>query len=429
MHPETLLVSAARPAKEVDAPVNEPVHFTSTYVGWEPDGGTPRRLYGRMSNPTWDGPEELLAALEGVEDPAERPALLFSSGMAAITAALQLAPNGGRVVAPQHAYQGMLSLLGSLQESGRLVLDRVDITDQDAVVRALQGSELDADGSPGAAGGVAESVTQLATQTRPANILWLESPTNPMLEVADLSALTEAAHAVGALVVVDNTFATPLVQRPLELGADVVVHSVTKYLAGHSDVVLGAAVTSDAGLHQRLHAHRTLHGAIAGPMEAFLALRGMRTLALRLERSQDNAAELARRAEAARREGSLPIAAVRYPGLPEHPQHRLAARQMQGGFGAVLTLEIAAPEGSGSSGVAAADAADAVVQNLRHWVPATSLGGVESLIERRRRFDGEPLSVPEGLLRLSVGIEHVDDLWDDLVAGLRAVGGREDQSR
>ena len=166
-----------------------------------------------------------------------------------------------------------------------------------------------------------------------------------MLEVADLPALTEAAHAAGALVVVDNTFATPLVQRPLELGADVVVHSVTKYLAGHSDVVMGAAVTADPELQSKLHAHRTLHGAIAGPMEAFLALRGMRTLALRLERSQTNAAELAHRAEAARRDGSLPIAAVRYPGLADHPQHALAARQMHGGFGSVLTVEVAGTDG------------------------------------------------------------------------------------
>ncbi|MGM7666310.1 trans-sulfuration enzyme family protein [Microbacterium sp. A93] len=401
MHPETLVVSAARPARQVDAPVNEPVHFTSTFVGWEPDSAGKRRLYGRMSNPTWDGPEQLLAALEGVQDPVAQPALLFSSGMAAITAALHLAPNGGRVVVPQHAYQGGISLLDSLQQAGRLAVDRVDITDTAAVTAAVSGTG-------------AGSVSGAGSSAEPASILWLESPTNPMLEVADLAALTEAAHSVGALVVVDNTFATPLVQRPLEVGADVVVHSVTKYLAGHSDVVMGAAVTADAGLHRRLHTHRTLHGAIAGPMEAFLALRGMRTLALRLERAQANAAELARRLEAARLEGALPLAAVTYPGLPGHPQHELAATQMHGGFGAVLTIEVA-----GEDETASAAAADAVVQQVRHWLPGTSLGGVESLIERRRRFEGEPATVPAGLLRLSVGIEHVDDLWDDLASGLR----------
>jgi cystathionine gamma-synthase len=397
MHPETLLVSAARPAKEVDAPVNEPVHLTSTFVGWEAGGSADRRVYGRMSNPSWDGPEELLAALEGVPDPQATPGLLFSSGMAAIAAALHLVPVGARVIVPQHAYNGLTSLLESMGGSGRLSVGQVDITDTAAVVDALEG----------------------------ASILWLESPTNPMLEVADLPALTEAAHAAGALVVVDNTFATPLVQRPLELGADVVVHSVTKYLAGHSDVVMGAAVTADPELQAKLHAHRTLHGAIAGPMEAFLALRGMRTLALRLERSQANAAELARRAEAARRDGSLPIAAVRYPGLADHPQHALAARQMHGGFGSVLTVEVAGAGTGGGDGASAAEdaaaaAADVAVRALRLWVPATSLGGVESLVERRRRFAAEPVTVPAGLLRLSCGIEHVDDLWDDLVQALRA---------
>ncbi|MDI3329217.1 MAG: PLP-dependent aspartate aminotransferase family protein [Micrococcus sp.] len=428
MHPETLLVSAARPAKEVDAPVNEPVHLTSTYVGWEAGGTADRRVYGRMSNPSWDGAEELLAALEGVPDPQATPALLFSSGMAAIAAALHLVPVGARVVAPQHAYNGLTSLLEGLGGSGRLTVDQVDITDTAAVIDALGGGSA-AGGAPGSPSGSPDAGPVAGRQ--PASILWLESPTNPMLEVADLPALTEAAHAAGALVVVDNTFATPLVQRPLELGADVVVHSVTKYLAGHSDVVMGAAVTADPELQSRLHAHRTLHGAIAGPMEAFLALRGMRTLALRLERSQANAAELARRAEAARRDGSLPIAAVRYPGLEDHPQHALAARQMHGGFGAVLTIEVAGAgtEPATAGGDASAAAADAAVRALRLWVPATSLGGVESLVERRRRFAAEPETVPAGLLRLSCGIEHVDDLWEDLVQALRAAASPDHAHR
>lgn len=382
MHPETLLVSAARPAHEPDAPVNEPVHFSSTFIGWEPDT-VPQRIYGRMSNPTWEGPERLLAALEQVPDPDAQPGLLFSSGMAALAAALHLAPAGGRVLLPRHAYQGLGSLAQQLQEQGRIQVEAVDVTDTAAVEQALQ---------------------------TPTALLWLESPTNPMLEIADLPALIEAAHRAGAIVVVDNTFATPLVQRPLTLGADVVVHSVTKYLAGHSDVVLGAALTADPELHVRLLAHRSLHGAIPGPMEAFLALRGMRTLALRTERSQATAAELARRAEAAAAEGRLPLAGVRYPGLPSHPQHALAAAQMTGGFGSVLTLEVAG----------GAEAADRVVQGLRLWVPATSLGGVESLAERRRRFAAEPDTVPDGLIRLSVGIEHVDDLWEDLEHALRA---------
>ena len=345
-----------------------------------------------MSNPTWDGPERLLAALEGIADPETTPGLLFSSGMAALAAALHLASAGGRVLLPQHAYQGLGSLAQQMQAEGRITVESVDITDTPAVNRAL---------------------------SDPTSLLWLESPTNPMLEVADLPALIEAAHAAGALVVVDNTFATPLVQRPLTLGADVVVHSVTKYLAGHSDVVLGAALTSDPGLHARLLAHRSLHGGIAGPMESFLALRGMRTLALRIERSQATAAELARRAETAAQDRSLPVAQVRYPGLSSHPQHELAARQMERGFGSVLTLEV---EGG-------AEAADRVIQGLRLWVPATSLGGVESLAERRRRFAAEPSTVPSGLIRLSVGIEHVEDLWADLEQALRAVMGGGERDR
>lgn len=397
MHPETLLVSAARPAHEPDAPVNEPVHFSSTFVGWEPDTAGPRRIYGRMSNPTWDGPERLLAELESVADPEATPGLIFGSGMAALAAALHLAPAGGRVLLPQHAYQGLGSLAHQMQAEGRISVETVDIADTAAVVQALH--------APG-------------TQAEAA-LLWLESPTNPMLEVADLPALIEAAHDAGAIVVVDNTFATPLVQRPLTLGADVVVHSVTKYLAGHSDVVLGAALTSDPGLHARLLSHRSLHGGIAGPMESFLALRGMRTLALRIERSQATAAELARRAETAAQDRSLPVAQVRYPGLSSHPQHELAARQMESGFGSVLTLEV---EGG-------AEAADRVIQGLRLWVPATSLGGVESLAERRRRFAAEPSTVPSGLIRLSVGIEHVEDLWADLEQALRAVMGGGERDR
>jgi cystathionine gamma-synthase len=212
-----------------------------------------------------------------------------------------------------------------------------------------------------------------------------------------------AAHAVGALVAVDNTFATPLVQRPLTWGADVVVHSVTKYLAGHSDVVLGAVVSADAGLTSRMHAYRTTHGAIAGPWEVWLALRGLRTLALRVERSQASAAEIARRLAA-----HPDVAQVRHPSLPADPSHARAAALMDG-FGSILGLR---PVGG-------AAAADAVVDALRLWVPATSLGGVESSLERRRRFATESTTVPDDLLRLSVGIEDVEDLWRDLDQALR----------
>ena len=367
--PETLVVSAGRPPREHDAPVNPPIVLSSTFFGT----GTPvpgERGYGRYSNPTWDPFEAALAELEG----AALPALAYASGLAAVMAALSLVPAGGVVVMPRHSYQGSLLLAAEEAANGRFTVRSVDIADTPEVIRQLDG----------------------------ASMLWLESPTNPMLEVAEIAVLTAAARAAGALVVADNTFSTPLVTRPLQLGADVVVHSVTKYLAGHSDVVLGAAVTSDPELRERLLRYRSLHGAVAGPFEVWLALRGLRTLALRVERSQATAMELAQRLR------SLPqVDKVRYPGLPEDPGHARAAEQMAG-FGSILCIEVA---GGGA-------AAEKVAEAVRLWLPATSLGGVESLIERRRRQPGEPHTVPEGLLRLSAGIENVEDLWKDLEQAL-----------
>jgi len=362
------------------------VVLTSTFVSQ----GTPATgelVYGRIGTPAWEPLEEALAVLERTDHAATGrpvtgpPATVFASGMAAVDATVSLVPVGGRVVVPRHAYQVTLVLLGELAGRGLLRVDPVDVADTDAVVAAVRGG---ADG--------------------PADLLWLESPTNPMLEVADLPTLVAAAHEVGALVAVDSTFATPLLQRPLAHGADVVVHSVTKYLAGHSDVVLGATVTDDPDLHARLVAHRTTHGAIAGPFEVWLALRGLRTLALRVERAQQNAAELARRLAA-----HAHVVEVRYPGLPGDPGHARAAAQMDG-FGAIL----------GVRPVGGAAGADALVAAVRLWVPATSLGGVESTLERRRRFATESATVPDDLVRLSVGIEDVEDLWADLDAALDA---------
>jgi cystathionine gamma-synthase len=349
--------------------------LSSTYVSAgvaEPD----EPVYGRNANPTWEDLEAALAALEG----ADLPAVLLASGMAAVAATLALVPAGGRVVVPRHAYQ-LTGVLGAdLAARTGLRVDRVDIADTDAVLAAVRGPS-------GAA---------------PADLLWVESPTNPMLEVADLPALVSGAHEVGTQVAVDNTFATPLGQRPLEHGVDLVVHSVTKYLAGHSDVVLGAVLAARADLRERLVAYRTLHGAIAGPWEAWLALRGLRTLALRVERSQASAALLA-----ARLSTHPAVAEVRHPSLPTDPGHERAGRLLDG-YGSILGLR---PLGGQA-------AADAVVDAVRLWVPATSLGGVESLIERRRRFATESATVPPDLLRLSVGIEDVEDLWADLAQAL-----------
>ncbi|NMR21189.1 PLP-dependent transferase [Cellulomonas fimi] len=373
LSPATVAVTAGRPDRTPGGPVNPPVVLSSTYVST----GTPgpgELLYARNGTETWVPFERALADLEG----AAQPALVFGSGMAAIAAVLSLVPSGGRLVVPRHAYQVTLGFADDMALRNGVEVVRVDIADTAAVVEALRAA--------------------------PTSLLWVESPTNPMLEVADLPALVDAAHAVGVPVAVDNTFATPLGQRPLAWGADVVVHSVTKYLAGHSDVVLGAVVVDDPELHARFLAYRTLHGSIAGPWEVWLALRGLRTLALRVGRSQETAVELARRLAA-----HPAVAQVRHPSLPDDPGHKVAARLMTG-FGSIIGLR---PVG----GVAAADA---VVSALRLWVPATSLGGVESSLERRRRFTTESATVPEDLLRLSVGIEDVEDLWSDLSQALSA---------
>jgi cystathionine gamma-synthase len=363
--PATLAVTAGRPARTPNAPRNVPLVLASTYVA-SPSGPQPGDLgYGRWTNPTWQAFETALGALEGGE------ALLFASGMAAVAAVVDQVPDGGRVVVPDAAYNGTLALLGELAERSRLDVVRVGIADTDAVRDAL---------APGA------------------HLVWLETPTNPLLEVADLPALVEAGHAAGAVVAVDNTFATSLVQTPLAHGADVVVHSVTKYLSGHSDVLLGVAVTKDPQIAERLQRHRTTHGAIPGTAEAWLALRGLRTLHLRVERAAANAAELARRLS-----GHPAVARVRHPSLPGDPGHVRAAQQMRG-FGAIVAIELAG----------GAAAAEALAERVELWVHATSLGGVESTLERRRRHASEPVTVPESLVRLSVGVEDVEDLWADL---------------
>jgi len=370
--PKTLIVAGGRPAHVLDAPVNHPVTFTSTYHS-QGIAAAGEKVYARFSNPTWDPFEQVLGALER----SELPALVFSSGMAAIAAALSLVPEGGTMVLPAHSYNGTLGLAKELETAGRFTLRPVDVADTEQVLGALQG----------------------------ADVLWLESPTNPMLEVAELPALLAAAKAQGVLGIVDNTFATPLLQRPLELGADLVVHSVTKYLSGHSDVIMGALATRDETLHTKLHGYRTLHGAIASPMDVFLALRGVRTMAVRLERSQANSQLLAERLAAHPK-----VNMVRYPGLPQDPGHARASELMDG-FGSVIAFEVGS----------AAQEADAVVAGFGLITAATSLGGVETLAERRARHASEPATVPANLIRLSVGIEDVEDLWNDLSQALERI--------
>ncbi|MBU2698672.1 MULTISPECIES: trans-sulfuration enzyme family protein [Pimelobacter] len=349
LRPATLAVTAGRPPHEPDEPLNVPITMTSTYVA------TGELEYGRFGNPTWTAFEDALGALEGGR------ALAFASGMAAVTTLLDLVGQGSSVIAPRHAYNGTVAALADAEARGRLRANLVDITDTAAVVQAMHDDEDCA-------------------------FLWLESPTNPALEIADIPALAAAARELGIRVVVDNTFATPLLQQPLSDGADIVLHSATKYIAGHSDVLMGALVVADDEVHDALKARRSLAGSTPGPFETWLALRGLRTLHVRLERACANAAELARR-------------------LAEHPS---VAEVRYPGFGAIV-----APVLEGG-----ADAGDFLVRATSLWVHATSLGGVESTFERRRRWKLEAATIPEGLVRLSVGIEDVDDLWDDLKQAL-----------
>lgn len=377
LDPASLAVHLGRPPRTPGGPVNPDVVLSSTFH----QGGD--ATYGRDGNRTW---EALEAAIGGLE---RGQCTTFASGLASIAAVLESLPVPGRVVVPADAYNGTRRFLADVAARGRLRYRTVDIADTDATLAACA-EMAQTPGRPSGDGGFGSG-----------GLLWLESPTNPLLGIADLEALCAGAHRLGIDVAVDNTFATPLLQRPLDLGADVVVHSATKMLAGHSDVLLGAAVTRRADVHAQLATRRSLHGAIPGPWEAWLVLRGIRTLHVRLERAQANAAVLAERLAA-----HAAVTLVRYPGLPDHPGHALAARQMAG-FGAMVAFEV---DGG-------ADVAEAVASGVALATAGTSLGGVETLIERRGRWSGEQ-GLPPGLLRLAVGIESVDDLWADLASAL-----------
>ncbi|MER3387662.1 MAG: cystathionine gamma-synthase [Microcella pacifica] len=354
-----------------------PVYFTSTFVqegigrlrgGYE---------YARGGNPTRDALQEQLAALEGATH-----AVSFASGLAAEDALLRavLRP-GDHVLMGNDVYGGTHRLVRRIFGDWGIGLTTMALSDPDAVRAAL------ADLSP--------------------RVLWLETPSNPMMTVTDIAQLAELGHAAGALVVVDNTFATPYLQQPLALGADVVVHSTTKYLGGHSDVLGGAIVTSDPELAQKVQFQQFAAGAVSGPMDAWLTSRGIKTLAVRMERHSANAQAIAEAIE-----GHAAVARVHYPGLPSHPDHALAARQMRL-FGGMLSLELA---GGGA-------AARAFAEGTRLFQLAESLGGVESLMNYPSEMThasvrGTELEVPDSIVRLSVGIEEADDLVADVLRAL-----------
>lgn len=377
---ETLAIHAGQDADPNNGAVITPIFQTSTYLQ---DGvGAPRQgyEYSRTSNPTRVALEECLAALEhGTRG------LAFASGMAAEDALLRtICRPGDHVVIPNDAYGGTYRLFAKVFENWGLAHTAAPVSDLEAV--------------------------RAAVASRPTKVVWVESPTNPLLNIADLAALASIAHEAGALLVVDNTFASPYLQQPLSLGADVVVHSTTKYCGGHSDVVGGALVVNDSSLGEQLAYHQNAMGNGSGPFDSWLVLRGLKTLAVRMERHCDNAERIAQFLQ------SQPaVSQVLYPGLPEHAGHEVAAKQMRR-FGGIVSFRVAAGEA----------AAVRVCEGTKLFALAESLGGIESLIEHPGRMThasaaGSPLEVPSDLVRLSVGIEQVDDLLADLRAAFALI--------
>jgi cystathionine gamma-synthase len=379
---ETLAVHAGAEPDEISGGVSPSIQMSTTF---RQDGvGKPRRgyEYGRSGNPTRQALEAAIAALEGGDH-----GLAYASGLAATQNLLYLLEPGERLILSDDAYGGTWRLASKVWDRYGVETEAVNLCDLDALAAAL-------------ASGPA------------ARMVWVETPTNPLMKVVDISAVARVAASAGALTVVDNTFATPFLQRPLELGADVVMHSATKYLSGHSDVISGLLVTRRDDLEERLRFHQNAAGAVPSPFDCWLVMRGMRTLAVRMERASSNAAAIADWLA-----GQDDVTKVYYPGLGSHPQHELAERQMRLP-GAMVSFELKAGE----------PAARRLAEATRLFTLAESLGAVESLIElpavmTHLSAAGSPLEVPAGLVRLSVGIEAVEDLVADLEGALRASSG------
>jgi cystathionine gamma-synthase len=372
MHIETLAVHAGHAPDPATGAVTPAIHLSTTFER-EADGSYRSGLvYSRDANPNRSALEQCIARLEG-----GAVGLCFASGSAATAALLQSLEPGAHVVAPEDAYYGTRKLLRDVFGRWKLETTTVDMTNETAVAHALR------------------PTTQL---------VWVETPSNPLLRVVDIARVAQIAHGGGALCAVDNTWATPVFQRPLELGADIVMHATTKYLGGHSDVMGGALVTrSDDAVAQRLRTIQTSAGAIPSPFECWLALRGIRTPPWRMRAHSGNAMILAQFLAKHER-----IEAVHYPGLPTHPAHVLAARQMTSPGGMLSFLV----RGGKTEAMA-------VASRLRVVTRATSLGGTESLIEHRASVEGPGTRTPENLLRVSVGLEHAEDLVADFEQALR----------
>ena len=375
--PETIAAQALGWVDETTKAVSPPIHMSTTYVRDADNQYRNGRVYARDHNPSYDQAEAVLCALEQGSEAA-----LFASGMAAATAVFQALKPGDHVVLPKVMYWSLRNWCLNFATHWGLSVEFIDVHDNAQLQRAMQ---------PG--------------KTK---LVWAETPANPLWTITDIAAAAAIAHKAGALLAVDSTSASPVLTRPLTLGADIVMHSATKYLNGHSDLIAGALVTrEDSQFWQRIKMVRAQIGGTMGSFEAWLLLRGMRTLFLRV-----NAACRSAHAIAEHFEGHPQIAEVLYPGLPSFVGHGIAAKQMHGGFGGMLSIRVKAGEA----------AAIATAANVQLWKRATSLGGVESLIEHRASVEGAGTPVPFDLLRLSVGIENADDLIADLEQALKHHG-------
>lgn len=372
-HPESIAAQALGWIDESTRAINPPIHVSSTFLRDADNQYRSGRVYMRDQNPAFDHAEAVITALEGGHE-----TLLFASGMAAATAAFQGLQPGDHVLAPAVMYWSLRNWLMGYATRWGLDVELIDMTTPAAVEAALQ---------PG--------------RTK---LVWVETPANPLWTITDIAATAALAHAAGALLAVDSTSATPVLTRPIELGADLVMHSATKYLNGHSDLTAGTlTVAADGDYWARVRAVRAQGGGTLGSFESWLLVRGLRTLYLRVRAASASALAIASHFD-----GHPLVAEVLYPGLASAQGHEVASQQMSGGFGGMLSLRVAGGE----------DAAIAVAASTRLWKRATSLGGVESLIEHRASVEGIGSPVPLDLLRLSVGIEHVDDLIADLEQAL-----------
>ena len=370
-HIETLAVHAGHHVDPSTGAVMPPIHLSTTFERNADGSYTSGYVYSRSDNPNRQALEEVLAALEG-----GTAALTFASGMAAVQAVFMALDAGAHVVIPDDVYFGTGALVADVFGRWGLTVTAVDMTDPANVAAAMRAD------------------TQL---------VWIESPSNPQLKIADIAAIAQIAHAGGARCAVDNTWPTPILQRPLALGADIVMHSTTKYLGGHSDLLGGAVIVrAQDAFYDRMHRVQTVGGAVPSPFDCWLLARSIRSLPYRMRGHCENARAVASFLAAHPR-----IERVNYPGLPDHPGHAIAARQMSD-FGGMLSIQVRG------------DAADALALTgrLRLFIRATSLGGVESLVEHRKSVEGPQSPTPDNLLRLSIGLEHPDDLIADLAQAL-----------